>query len=316
MSGGNIEFSYTGIGALLRDARLAVPPNQRSYAWEADHIVDLFQDIARAIKDGDEEYFLGTVVLTGSGIAEVSDGQQRLATTTILIARIRDHFLAGDKPKKATQIDTDYLRKTDLNTDDTVPRLSLNTDDNQFFVNTILLDPEERKSVAAHENLRESNRRILKCAELAEAQIAKIVAQFNAVDADDALINWVKFVDERARVIVVRVSDTGLAYRMFETLNDRGLRASQADLLKNYFFSKAKKISEASDRWSSIAGAIETVGTDDLLVTYIRHFWITQNGPTRERALADAIRDKIKGPQQASDFLRQLDEAAPDYVAM
>ncbi|MGY4629597.1 DUF262 domain-containing protein [Bradyrhizobium sp. USDA 4486] len=316
MAGGKIGFEYTGIGALLRSGRLTVPPNQRSYAWEEDHVLDLFTDLSGAIKDGDTDYFLGTVVLTGEGVPDVSDGQQRLATTSILLATIRDYFQKEGKPKKARQIDQDYLRTIDLKTDETKPRLGLNADDQQFFINNVLLDAEERTEVAPHENLRESNHRILRAAQLARQHIGKIVAPYNPKDAEEVLVRWVTFLDESAKVVVVRVTDSALTYRMFETLNDRGLRASQADLLKNYFFSKTTKIEEANARWSSIAGAVESVGSDDLLVTYIRHFWITQHGPTKERELADSIRKKISGDQKTRDFLRQLDEAAPDYVAL
>ncbi|MBX9648538.1 MAG: DUF262 domain-containing protein, partial [Xanthobacteraceae bacterium] len=309
MAAGKIDFSYTGIGTLLKGGRLTVPPNQRSYAWTEDNVGDLFDDLSVAIKDGETDYFLGTVVLTGDGIPDVSDGQQRLATTSILVAKIRDYFIGVGKEKKARQIDTDYLRTTDLKTDETISRLSLNADDNVFFVNNIVLDPKEREAVPPHQNLRESNRRLLRAAELADSFVAKITKGQSAIDAEELLVEWVTFLSDGAKIVVVRVNDSALTYRMFETLNDRGLRASQADLLKNYFFSRTNKLDEANSRWSSIAGAMESVGSDDLLVTYIRHFWITQHGPTKERELADSIRKKITSDQKTREFLRQLDEA-------
>jgi uncharacterized protein with ParB-like and HNH nuclease domain len=87
---GKIEFSSSGIGELLRRGRLRVPPNQRAYAWDEKYVLALLQDFSGAIKDPDEDYFLGTIVLTGAKgeVPEVSDGQQRLATTTIILARI------------------------------------------------------------------------------------------------------------------------------------------------------------------------------------------------------------------------------------
>src|ERR1019366_9271155 len=41
---------------------------------------------------------------------------------------------------------------------------------------------------------------------------------------------------ESAAIIEIKVPDHFNAYTLFETLNDRGLRASQADILKNYLF--------------------------------------------------------------------------------
>ena len=87
----SITFDHKGIGAILAHNRLTVPVNQREYAWEDEHVTDLFQDFANAIAKR-VSYFLGTIVLTGGkdNLPEVSDGQQRLATATILLAAIRD----------------------------------------------------------------------------------------------------------------------------------------------------------------------------------------------------------------------------------
>jgi hypothetical protein len=150
-----------------------------------------------------------------------------------------------------------------------------------------------------------------------DKHLRDITEQFRPENREAILADWVKFIDQRANIVVVHVADQASAFRMFETSNDRGLRASQADILKNYFFSKAQnRLDEESTRWSSITGAIESIGDDELLVLYIRHYWVTLHGPTKERELADAIRDRIKGHQGTMDFLRQLDEGAADYVAL
>jgi len=44
-----IDFEQTGIGTALARNRLVVPPNQREYSWEENHVLDLFQDLASAV---------------------------------------------------------------------------------------------------------------------------------------------------------------------------------------------------------------------------------------------------------------------------
>src|SRR5437899_1874559 len=91
----SIKMNPEGIGTILKNHRLIVPPNQREYSWEEKHVQELFQDLQKAIdQPGGNFYFLGTIALTGKNAnsPEVTDGQQRLATTTILIATIRDYF--------------------------------------------------------------------------------------------------------------------------------------------------------------------------------------------------------------------------------
>src|SRR5689334_4846823 len=90
-----IDFDALGIGSVLTRNRLRVPLNQRSYAWDQDHVRQLFEDFNAAILREEKTYFLGTIVLShGSddGRLLVADGQQRLATTSILLAAIRNHL--------------------------------------------------------------------------------------------------------------------------------------------------------------------------------------------------------------------------------
>src|SRR5665213_1710679 len=96
MAGTRFEFADYGIGELLKRGRLQVPPNQRSYAWEERHIRSLFEDLNEAITNDEDDYFLGTIVLVSDGVSDpsIEDGQQRIATTTILLARIRDKLFA------------------------------------------------------------------------------------------------------------------------------------------------------------------------------------------------------------------------------
>jgi uncharacterized protein with ParB-like and HNH nuclease domain len=63
MPASKFNFESKGVGELLKQGRLSVPPNQRSYAWKDRHIDDLLQALNEAITNDDDEYFLGTIVL-------------------------------------------------------------------------------------------------------------------------------------------------------------------------------------------------------------------------------------------------------------
>ena len=89
-----MDFDLLGTGTVLKRNRLAVPLNQREYSWTERNVQDLFQDLSEAMTSGKQAYFLGVIVLTTGeeDKLEIADGQQRLATTTILLAAIRDFF--------------------------------------------------------------------------------------------------------------------------------------------------------------------------------------------------------------------------------
>src|SRR5215469_206851 len=144
---GTIAFEHVGIGTALSHNRLAVPPNQRDYSWEDRHVLALFQDLSKAIEASKSAYFLGTIVLTGAKATkgrdlEVADGQQRLATSTILLAAIRDYLYSRNDEILVNSIETDFLFTVVRETRQKSPRLTLNVNDHTFFEKRILSRPD------------------------------------------------------------------------------------------------------------------------------------------------------------------------------
>src|SRR5262245_13129547 len=115
------------------ERKLRVPFYQRSYAWKKQQVSELFSDIRRAIEEGKSYYFLGSIVgysVPDSDLVEIVDGQQRLATTTILLAAIRDQLLALKDETSAGTLERDaLLRREGFANPTTDPRLILNETD-------------------------------------------------------------------------------------------------------------------------------------------------------------------------------------------
>ena len=102
-TGRQIGFEQLGIGSVLSRNFLFVPLNQREFSWTDHQIQAFFHDLNKAITDSERihQYFLGTIVTIPKkpGELEVVDGQQRLATTAILLSTIRD-ALKGREAEK------------------------------------------------------------------------------------------------------------------------------------------------------------------------------------------------------------------------
>lgn len=126
-------FHQLGLASILKQQKLVVPPNQRDYSWTEKEVTTLLQDFARSIGDADTTYFVGTIVTIRKGhdVLEVVDGQQRLATTAILLAEIRN-YLARTEPKIAEALG-DFLATIDRRRREEVPRLTMNLADNDYF---------------------------------------------------------------------------------------------------------------------------------------------------------------------------------------
>ena len=135
----NIDFKVGGIGRILAEKNLSVPLYQRPYAWEIKHVKDFLTDLKASITEKAEEYFLGTIViLDDEKQREVVDGQQRLATTMILIAAIRDYFEEEGDSERAADVEKEYLLAKDFRTRETLPNLKLGTVDHDFFLKYVL----------------------------------------------------------------------------------------------------------------------------------------------------------------------------------
>lgn len=313
---GRIEFDHLGIGQVLSRYRLIVPVNQREYSWKDEHIKNLLQDFANAIRTHKSSYFLGTVVLTGGDdLPEVADGQQRLATTTLLLAAIRDYFYLRGEERYVNSIENDFLFKFIRETGDISPRLTLNVQDNEFFRKRILSLPDtpDREIEAT----KSSHRRINSAANLAAQYIEDILRPLNDNHKVSALNEWVHFIEETAQVIVLEVPDDLNAFIMFETLNDRGLKTSQADLVKNHLFGEAgDRIAEAQEKWAAMSGALESLGIDDIAITYLRHLLSSLHGLTRDREVLNTIKEHYAGRAKTIEVLNILASHANDYVAI
>ena len=312
MAEANFGFSQPGLASILGQNQLIVPPNQRDYSWTVREVKTLFQGFARSIADDDSSYFVGTIVTIprDNGKLEVVDGQQRLATTAIMLAEIRN-YLSHRDPMIAQSVDTEILNVIDRSTRARVPRLRLNLDDNEYFRARLTDEqPVPSPSKASHELIDRAFRE-------ARSQVKRIVSGFDEKDHGDTLNRWINFMQQRARAVLLQVPTDADAYRMFETLNDRGLRTSQSDLVKNYLFGRSgDRIDEVQQRWSLMRGALETIEDEDITIRFLRHSLTLIQGFVREHEIYETVQRLAKAPQPVITFTNQLESLANSYVAI
>ena len=131
-----------------------------------------------------------------------------------------------------------------------------------------------------------------------------------------------RFVDDvvdKLFFTVITVTDELNAFKVFETLNARGVRLSATDLLKNYLFSVVNsegshehEMKTIEERWERIVGVLGSESFPDFLRTY----WNSRNKLVRKADLFKTIRREIQGKQSAFDLIRNLDSHANVYAAL
>jgi hypothetical protein len=312
MADSEIGFAQLGLASVLKQNQLVVPPNQREYSWTTKEVRTLLTDFARAISENASgSYFLGTIVTIPRGnTLEVVDGQQRLATTAIMLAAVRN-YLRAREPMISESIDSEFLTVIDRVSRARVPRLRLNLDDNDYFRARLTNTPPTLSGTKPSHALLDGA-----FAETQE-QVKRIVAGFDLKDHGDILNRWISFMEARAVAVLLRVPNDADAYRMFETLNDRGLRSSQSDLVKNYLFGRSgDRLPEVQQKWALMRGALETIEEDDITITFLRHSLTVINGFVRETQVYETVQKIATAPQPVVTFATQLETLANSYVAI
>ena len=109
--------------------------------------------------------------------------------------------------------------------------------------------------------------------------------------------------------MTIEVTDLDDAFLLFETLNDRGLELSAADLLKSHLLGKLsslhrgdmKKITTASNTWDSM---LQELGDSPGVAPYLRHY----SAPSHQRVQTKNIFPYFKQDVQSNKPQFVLDE--------
>lgn len=115
-----------------------IPPYQRPYSWEAENVQQLLDDIWEAYGQQENEYFIGSLITIErqtDRLYDVVDGQQRLTTLNLILARLRDR-LSHEAAK--VELGKRILPRNVLTGQAEAPRLLLRDRDRVFFRKHVL----------------------------------------------------------------------------------------------------------------------------------------------------------------------------------
>ena len=299
------EFAHDQLGHILADHLVEVPSFQRSYSWERTNVQEYLADLARA-RDKQLPYFMGTIVFARpqmpSGRRQIVDGQQRLATTAILLIAVRDRLRAFNRHDLADSTSKRYLRRFSIQEESDVDSLILNPDDQDAYDALVNSSPRTPSST----------NKLYTCYDECVNYLQGL-----AVDPVDyrKLIEVIEQLDKSVQVLVAVATDLPEAYVIFETLNDRGADLTTADLLKNYLFSQARQsqFSYVQHRWNSIETNLG--GKPEEMVKFVRFEYMSHHGKITTRKLYRALQDEVEEVGSKA-YVQRLKSAADTYLAL
>jgi hypothetical protein len=301
-----------------------IPRFQRDYSWDEEHWEDLWDDILGTLPvDGEPAHYMGYLVLqtADNRTFEVIDGQQRLTTLSLivlsamrLLKKPADEGNQADaNTKRLEQLRATYIGYLDPVTLTTRNKLALNRNNDTYYRDYLvtLADHLPQRGFPA------STHAMRKGFEWFERRLRDRVKA--EADTGMALARFIDTMSDKLFFTVITVADELNAYKVFETLNARGVRLSATDLLKNYLFSvlarggeSAHELDELERRWEAMVGRLGQESFPD----FLRMHWNSRKSFARQSELFKTIRNRIDKREAVFELLREMDEDIDTYLAL
>ena len=293
---------------------IVVPDWQRSFSWTQKEIDIFWQDLTAfsnryqedTIKS--QEYFLGSVVIVlGDDKSELLDGQQRMATATILLSVISE-YLVHYSEKASTRTIHSWINEIDDATQSQRFKLSLNYYDREFFRQAVQTHPRSADPTPTHD----SHKLILKARKFFES---KFESMYEELGGGRTAYDWTlrvrRVLTDHMSVVSVSSADEDNAASVFETLNDRGIGLSTPDLLRTLLLRRANE----GDREEIIKCWDGVLGLEKKVDQFLRHFWLSRYGDVKTQSLYREMKSIILAENTSSlEMSRELRDEASLYA--
>ncbi len=298
-----------------------VPRFQRDYSWTEEEWDDLWQDILDVMQGSEPAHYMGYLVLQTSDNKEfdIIDGQQRLTTLSLLVLAIlknlQDLIDAGvdadNNRLRLEQLRNSYIGFLDPVTLIPKSKLTLNRNNNVYYQNYIV--PLER---LPQRGLKASEHSLRKAFEWLQDKVSK---KYSPMSDGRELAQLIDTFADKLFFTVITVTDELNAFKVFETLNARGVRLSSTDLLKNYLFSVVHRngaheheMTTLEQRWEQIIGRLGSENFPD----FLRVHWNSRHNFVRQAELFKTIRSRVHDKSQTFQLLRAMEEDAETFAAL
>jgi hypothetical protein len=314
---------YRGSRNYFRTDVSAYRPINGIFTWGEGEVKQLLDDYQNAIDSHQESYFLGLLVFLQQkdGTFTILDGQQRLATIVIIFAAIRDWLTQySDLKADAEKIQSWFIGSSELGATEPTPKLTLNTANNQIFLDYVVKSRAIEDLQKHIKNLKrqDPNQSLLEAIFYAHKRVREIVDSSKSPSENaKTLFDLVIYFRDKVRVVQLIVGSESAAYTIFETLNDRGVDLSPLDLVKNFLFGKAAEQSPISlrdiqARWVQMIATLANVKASG----FLKAFWTSRYGRTRSGVLFDNLRVEFNKPDNAIQLSIDLLAGAEQYAGL
>jgi hypothetical protein len=287
------------LGPLLEGPRqYVVPYFQRAYSWRRRQWTTLFDDILELYELGSRNsHFLGSMVLLAEHNEAdplphtlVIDGQQRIVTLSLFLAAIRDTIKTSDA-QFAERIHSQYLMNVEQ---DGVKVLTTHQDRDAFA--TVIRTAKEPEASPIRDAYRTFKDAI-------QEQVDK------SIDLD----RLVHIVTSQLSFVAITLDAEDNPYRIFESLNAKGMPLTQGDLLRNYFFMRLPPAEH--ERWYNTVWSPMQSRLGERFDDYMRDFLLKEGQTVRPDEVYQEWRKRLAPLDEEGirDVLHELADWSLEY---
>lgn len=280
MATANINVNKQNVLQLLTSGQeipFVIPEYQRPYSWSDDEIITLFEDlwefsIERTHNDGAKNYFLGCVVsYEENGERQIIDGQQRITSLFLLLRAV---FSMLEKEENKTDEVNNFIQKikpalwkeNEMTGKEDRSKILLRsevvTDSGNLILRNILESGEADKNAKDNysKNYNKFKELYIQKSQSSPNQIYHFVL---------ALLNY-------SILLPITAEDQETALTIFNTLNNRGLPLSDADIFKSYIYKKLDDTGKKAfiNKWKKLETDAEKVNESIQSLFYYNMFYM------------------------------------------
>ncbi len=265
------------IAEVLKDKKYSIDYYQREYKWETKQLAELVTDLTakflqlyspdhkRTAVGGYPGYYLGSIIVSQKGTQPfVVDGQQRLTTLTLFLTYLR---------RLQAETGTPEVKIDELIYSESYGEKSFNLD---------VADRNECMQGLFEHGEYDAPSEAVESVHTLVSRYGEIDGLFPDELKGDALPYFIDWLKDRVQIVQITAYNDDDAYAIFETMNDRGLKLTPADMLKGYLLANIDDgvpRANANDLWRSRMRRLDDLGeglSADFLKTWLRSQYSTK----------------------------------------
>lgn len=267
-----IGFDKQKIGQVF-DEWYNIPSYQRNYVWDSDQIEDFLNDMADNYEDHpDDEYFFGSFIKQNKvDNNDLLDGQQRITTLFLFFAFMRDYERTPDNLRSSLQ-ELIFQEENPVRRIASRIRLTyqIRGTVKDFIKDKIIPVGSITKNWEEIEKRSNDYR-----ANISERHICNTLVCFKKYFDEHPYIDitkYIQFITNNVVMVYISADTLEDAFRLFSIMNDRGLKLSNADILKSSnleHLSNKNDVDDYAKKWEDMQ---EDLGNDiDRFLLYVRN---------------------------------------------